>query len=236
MLLDVDGTLLEIAPSPSEVVVPMELPRRLARLRTACGGALALVSGRTLADLDALFGPLGGAAIGAHGLEVRHATGTLRAIGNDASAALERVRRALAERARAWVGARVEDKGVSLAVHYRAAPRFAGAIERAMAAFAGDEPTLRLLRGKCVVELLPVGRDKGAALADLMASAPFVGRVPVFAGDDVTDESAIAWVNAVGGVSIHVGAASTPSQARVRLPSVAAVHAWLERLDAATPC
>lgn len=229
LFLDVDGCLLDLAPSPDAVVVPGGLREGLESLQARLDGALALVSGRTIAALDAIFAPSRFNAVGLHGVERRDAGGGSAAL--QAPAELGGVRAAAARLASVYEGALVEDKGAAIALHWRRAPE----AEAALQAFATHSlqrlPGYRLQHGKQVVELYP-GRpdgdsiDKGGAIAGLLESAPFRGRVPVFAGDDLTDESGFELVNARGGISVLVGDRS-PSAATRGLADPDAVRAWL---------
>lgn len=235
LFLDVDGTLLELAPRPELVAMPPGLPALLDCLGRERGGALALVSGRRLADLDRLFAPWHGAAAGLHGAERRRQDGSLvpSAAGPAdlaAAAALDRLRPTLIEAAGRWPGVWLEDKGPTLALHYRAAPEKAAEIGDFAAGLArrtGD--CLRLIAGNMVVELQPRHYGKGGAIAAFMAEPPFGGRVAVFLGDDTTDEDGFAEVNRRGGVSIRVGAPAPATAAVFTLPSVSAALAWLAR-------
>lgn len=232
LFLDVDGTLLEIAARPQAVSVPAELRELLRRLSLATGGALALVSGRAIADLDALFDPLTLPSAGLHGFEHRGARGVCRRRAAPSTAALELARRAMHQLARQHGGLLVEDKRFALALHYRGAPQLEDTVLAAMqevAARVRDE--LELQRGKRVVELRPAGATKAQAVAAYLEEAPFAGRMPVFIGDDLTDEPAFELVNRSGGLSVLVGD-PRPSAARARLADVAAVRAWLADLQA----
>lgn len=203
LLLDVDGTLVDIAPTPHEVHVSEDLCRSLARLAERTGGALALVSGRPIVDLDKLFAPLKFAAIGGHGAETRLADGMRVSAVAPLPPAL---RRRLAAVAVPGSGLLVEDKGYSLALHYRQAPheqeRLRRHITETCADFPGEE--LEVLPGKAMFEIKRPGIDKGAAVRALMTRAPFAGRRPVFIGDDVTDESVFAMLPTLGGVGFSV--------------------------------
>ena len=232
LFLDVDGTLLEIAPAPELVRVPQSLPPLLVSLAAQRGGALALVSGRAIDDLDRLFVPWRGTAAGVHGAERRGADGRVITGGGPAdraaAAALDRLRPALQQLAQLVPGVRLEDKGKTLAVHYRQAPDKADEIRSAVERFGRDEAErLRLIAGKMVFELQPRHYGKDGAIAAFMAEPPFCGRVPVFLGDDTTDEDGFAEVNRRGGVSIRVGPPSSTTAARYRIPSVSAVLDWL---------
>jgi len=225
LFLDVDGTLLDFAPRPDAVVVDAAIPPLLRNLRERLGGALALVSGRPLEQIDDLFG-LRGAAAGSHGAELRHADGHVeRHLGN-----VERIDALLQEarrRAAAWPGVFVEDKRNAFALHWRNAPACADAVQRLGAELAHDAGDgYELLHGHAVVEIKPRGADKGRALDALMREPPFAGRTPWMIGDDVTDEHAFAAANARGGAAIRVGA-PRPTRARFALATPRAVFDWL---------
>lgn len=229
VLLDVDGTIIDIGSSPFEVDVPEALRTSLQRLFESTDGALALVSGRPIVDLDHLFSPLTLPAIGGHGAEMR-----LRADEDrpPPPALPEKLRRRLAEAAMFDSGVVVEDKGYSLALHYRLAPHCAERLRKHVAAcraaFPG-EPT-ELLLGKAMFEVKRPGINKGESVRTLMGYAPFAGRVPVFIGDDVTDESVFAIMPALGGKSFSVkrhsaglaGMFESPQQVRLALQRLAA--------------
>jgi trehalose 6-phosphate phosphatase len=226
LFLDVDGTLLEIEREPGAVHVPERLCRILERLQSATGGALALVSGRSLDQLDRLFSPLCLSAAGVHGLERRNVGVKLERAAPD-PAAFARARRSLRAFAEAHEGVLLEDKGLSLALHYRKAPALAdAAMAAAETAVAESEGALVLLHGKMVCELKPPGIDKGRAIAAFLGEPPFAGRRPVFAGDDVTDESGFVTINQRGGISIRIGDGQ-PSAAAFGCPNVAAMQTWL---------
>jgi trehalose 6-phosphate phosphatase len=229
VFLDVDGTLLDFADMPDEVVVPQGLAEDLARLRDRLGGALALVSGRGISYLRTLFPALPCAMAGLHGVEIAWGDGTdaVRPRSPDLRAA----KAALSEAARAWPGVLVEDKGAAFAAHYRLAPGFAPAVEewmRALAGTLGDGVTMQ--RGKCVIEIRPSGHDKGTALAAMMARAPFDGRRPVAIGDDLTDEAMFPVADRLGGLSVKVGPGATA--ARLRVPAPSDVRAWIRSIGA----
>jgi trehalose 6-phosphate phosphatase len=226
--LDVDGTLVEIAASPEAVRVAPDLVQTLGMLHRLNGGAVALLSGRRIADLDRLFHPLVLPAAGVHGLERRGAGAIVESVAPTAAvAALGELCGALTAFAAQHPGLRVEDKGISLALHYRLAPRFERVVRTFMEKLAAPYGTaFRLLHGKMVIELQPQASDKGRAISAFMAEPPFRGRIPLFAGDDVTDEDGFRAVNALNGISLRVGDAR-PSAARWHLPSVAAMHGWL---------
>jgi trehalose 6-phosphate phosphatase len=228
LFLDIDGTLLEFAAHPSAVAVDQDLAHLLCGLYHETAGALALISGRTVADADALFAPLKLCVAGQHGAERRdHAGGLhlhvppldgLRRTG-------ERLRRVVSMHP----GLVLEEKGMNIALHFRGAPQLeaelVALLERLVSELGQD---FELQAGKMVVEIKPTGKDKGTAIEEFMREHPFRGRVPIFIGDDLTDEYGFALVNRLGGQSIKVGPGS--SAARWRLADAAAVRGWLERL------
>lgn len=228
LFLDLDGTLLEIAPRPELVRVPRELPALLARLAAHRDGALAVVSGRRLADVDGLLAPWRGAAAALHGSERRRGDGSLAQPQDaEAAASLQALRPRLRQAAAQLPGVWLEDKGETLALHYRAAPEREAELRDLAArlvAEAGDR--LRLIAGKMVVELQPRHHNKGAAIAAFLAEPPFRGRLPVFVGDDTTDEDGFREVNRHGGLSIRVGPPAATAAA-CELPSVGAALDWL---------
>ena len=231
LFLDVDGTLLELAARPQAVSVPDDLRQRLRTLFLASGGAVALVSGRAITDLDALFAPLVLPSAGLHGFEHRGASGAYRRRPPPSTAALESARGAMLHLARQHAGLLVEDKRFALALHYRDVPQLEDVVVAAMrdvAACVGEE--LELQRGKMVVELRPAGATKAQAVAAFLQEAPFAGRLPVFIGDDLTDEPAFELVNDRGGLSAVVNAVR-PSAARTRFSDVTAVRDWLALLQ-----
>lgn len=226
--IDLDGTLVDIADSPAGITVDAALPELLDRLRHACNGAVALVSGRTLADLDRHLQPLRLPAAGQHGLEHRGADGTV-VRREFAPAAMDILRTALTPVVDQHSGLLLEDKGASLALHYRRQPRLAPYLHRLMHDLAaGLFGLIELQPGKRVIEARPAGWHKGTAIAGFLAEPPFRGRQPVFIGDDITDENGFAIINAMHGLSIKVGPGRT--EARYRLPDVGAVLAWLSTI------
>ena len=229
LFLDVDGTLLEIAPRPELVQVPDGLPSLMVRLSAQREGALALISGRPLAQLDRLFQPWQGAAAGLHGLERRRADGTLDCVVDGVSAAaLDRLRPKLAALAADGTGLILEDKGGTLALHYRAAPQREAEIRAVVEALHRETASvLRLITGKMVVEFQPRSADKGRAIAAFLAEPPFVGRRPIFVGDDTTDEDGFAEICRRGGLAVRVAPLDGATAASYRLPTVEAVLAWL---------
>jgi trehalose 6-phosphate phosphatase len=233
LFLDFDGTLVEIAPRPELVRAPEGLAELLTRLAEQRGGALAVISGRRIDDFDRYLRPWRGAASGMHGAERRDATGSIVASGDSpddrqAAAALERLRPALRELGGRLPGILVEDKGKTLAVHYRQATETEAEIRAVIESLLRQETAaLRLIDGKMVLELKPIHHDKGRAIAAFMAEKPFRGRLPVFVGDDTTDEDGFAEVNRRGGLSIRVGPENAATEAVCTLPAVSAVLNWL---------
>ncbi len=224
LFLDLDGTLLEIAPTPEAACAAPGLPDLLRRLAARLGSALAIVSGRPIGEIDRILAPLALPAAGLHGLERRSAGGRTSPPplpGRDG------LRDALGRFAATHPGLLLEDKGATLALHYRARPELAGAVAAAVAAALDRAPDgIVVQKGKAVIELCPQDGDKGAAVMAFMAEAPFRGRRPVFAGDDITDEAAFRAVRASGGVAVRVGA-ERDTAAEWRLADVGATHAWL---------
>jgi len=221
--LDVDGTLLEIADNPNAVRVEQSLLHLLERLHRA-SGAVALISGRAISDLDRRIANRLPRA-GQHGLERRDATGRLWLHATPPEAK-DAIRAALAPWLEKHPGLILEDKGLTLALHYRQEPDLEeqmNALMEKLVAEAGS--SLVMQKGKCVVEAKPANFDKGTAIEEFLAEAPFKGRKPVFIGDDLNDEHGFAAINRIGGISIKVGEGE--SCAAYRLPDVEAVRAWL---------
>lgn len=223
--LDFDGTLLDLAPTPDAIVVDAALPVLLDTLRRVCGGAVAVISGRALGDLERHLGMPALIKAGQHGLERRDATGRLHRHAAPAHAR-QAIRQALGPFLAAHPALLLEDKGLTLALHYRQAPELAAEAQDVLQRLVdetGDD--LVVQRGKRVLEVRPTGIDKGTALAEYLAEPPFLGRRPVFVGDDRSDEHAFELVNERDGISVAVGAGTL--NARYRLPDVTAVRAWL---------
>ncbi len=229
---DVDGTLADIQPRPDDVFIPPPILLALADLHRQ-GVPVAVISGRPLAQIDGLLFPLRLPAAGIHGAERRTADGTFMQTELD-RALLADIQQELSDACAAHPGLRLENKGIAFALHYREAPQ----LEPVAQALADDfvaryGHALTLQPGKCVFELKPRGASKGEVIRAFMDEAPFRGRLPVFIGDDLTDEAGFEAVNALGGVSVKVG--QGPTAARERLADVAAVGAWLQRLAATLP-
>ena len=225
LFLDVDGTLLEFEHRPDAVVPGAGLPAVLRRLDRVLGGALALVSGRTIEDLDRIFEPFRFSTAGQHGLERRDSTGTLHKA--DTAHALDDIRAPLREFAGRHDGALLEDKGSALALHYRMAPAVETEARALVDTLTADRDELHYLAGKMVFEIKSRTVDKGVAIACFLEEAPFAGRTPVSLGDDVTDEDGFRFVNQTGGLSVRVGE-SQDSAACYGLPDVNSVLDWLQ--------
>jgi trehalose 6-phosphate phosphatase len=223
--LDIDGTLIDIADTPNAVFVDTALLDLITRLHRASGNAVALVSGRTISDIESRIGMPRLPLAGQHGLERRDAAGRLW-IHAAPPAAKFAIKQALEPVLARHPGLLLEDKGMTLALHYRMAPHLASYAHRLMSRLASEANTgLEVQRGKRVAEVKPSGIDKGTAVAEYLSEFPFKGRRPVFIGDDLNDEHGFAEVNKLDGISIKVG--KGPSCARFRLPDVAAVRRWL---------
>ncbi|MBQ1543913.1 trehalose-phosphatase [Caulobacter sp. CCUG 60055] len=224
LFLDLDGAVAPIAPTPDAVKPDARRNGLLAALRERAGGRLAVISGRPIADVDRILEGAVTAAAGVHGLERRRQDGAvIRAPAHPGVAVAKAAFEALAG---ADPGLLVEDKGLSVALHYRRSPDCADAVQETARRIAAQE-RLTLQAGDMVVELRTPGADKGDALRVFMAERPFAGHAPVFVGDDLTDEDAFAAARDLGGFGVLVGP-GRPTAARFRLPDVEAVLAWLE--------
>ncbi|HEY9131041.1 MAG TPA: trehalose-phosphatase [Dyella sp.] len=228
LFLDVDGSLLEFADRPERVHVSRTLAKLLAELHPALGGALALVSGRPIADLQRLFGNPRWAMAGVHGLQLRHADGARREIELD-PAARQKLRQASDVLVQRLPQVLLEDKGVAIALHDRSTDPAMRALREAAEALVRELPDYELQPGHRVIEIKPAGMDKGKAVTELLSRAPFHGRMPVYVGDDFTDEHGFAAANLENGISIRVGSRE-PSLAQYGLPGPASVQAWLARV------
>jgi trehalose 6-phosphate phosphatase len=224
--LDIDGTLAGFARAPDAVTIRPTVIDVLGRLVRATGGAVALITGRAIADVDELFAPLKLPVAGQHGIERRNGEGQI-ACHADVARKLDSARAALTELAKQYTGLVFEDKGETLALHYRGQPSARGAaqwiVKRELKALG---PEFTLQRGKMVFEIRPSGRDKGTAIAEFMREPPFARLTPVFIGDDKTDEDGFEIVNRLDGHSVKVG--NGPTAARFWLTDAEAVPAWLD--------
>ncbi len=225
LFVDLDGTLLEIEAQPEDVRADARLCYLLRVLEARTGGALAILTGRSLDDADRVLAESVQCVAALHGQNCRLREGMLHQM--PPTEALSRARALISGLVTSSaLEAELEDKGGAIALHYRSRPEQGPLIARAVDEIAA-QLGLRALHGKMVAEILPFGATKGAALSTLMQAAPFAGRVPIAIGDDITDEDAFEAANELGGLSILVGERES-SAARYALPDVAAVRAWLE--------
>ena len=225
LFLDLDGVLAPISPRPEDVRPDAQRTVLLKAVSRSLEGRLAVISGRTIADIDRILDGAVAVAAGVHGLERRFDDGHVwRA---EPSAALGAARAAFEPLARAWPGVWIEDKGLSLAIHYRAAPDALSAVTDMVERLTSNGAlTLQLQWGQMVAELRTPGPDKGDALSAFMTAPPFIGAMPVFVGDDLTDEHGFAAAAAADGYGVLVGPLR-PTAARARLKDVEAVFDWL---------
>ena len=228
LFLDFDGTLVEFAAHPDDVVLPAAVRDDIARLFGGLGGALAIVTGRRIEDIDAFLAPLRVPVAGVHGLIRRDAAGALHTAGFD-EAALQRLTTRLQGFADRATGLLLERKPGSIALHFRKRPDLEAAaiaaMQEAIAATAPQAGSFHVMQGKMVIEARAADSTKAHAIRDFLAEAPFAGRRPVFAGDDVTDEHGFAEINAHDGISIKIGAG--PTVADCRIATIGQFHAWL---------
>jgi trehalose 6-phosphate phosphatase len=224
LFLDFDGTLAPIAPTPDQIVLDSRVRDLLPRLIRRLGGRVAIVSGRSIANIDRILGKRIMAAAGVHGLERRTASGVRMDVA--AHPEVPYARAEFLRLAEAQPGLLVEDKGIGIALHYRGVPEAADAVHGFGSRVAASTG-LTLQEGNMVVELRTPGPDKGSAVLAFMAEPPFIGTRPVFVGDDLTDEDAFAAAKASGGFGIQVGS-ERRTAAIHRLPDVEAVLAWLQ--------
>ncbi len=230
LFLDLDGTLLDCAPRPDAVIVPSSLRASLSSLVSALGGALAIISGRPIADLDRLLAPLNLPAAGQHGAEMRCGASIHVCATAPVLAAILAPVYAVAEREPALL---IEHKGLSAAIHYAGIEAARDTLEVMLAAgIARSDGAFRLLVSRLAFDVVPATASKGGAVEWFMASAPFAGRVPVFIGDDRTDEDGFAAVAARGGLAVKIGL-SGDSIALRRIGSPQELREWLERSAAA---
>lgn len=225
LFLDFDGTLVGFCDDPAAVRIDPDILTVLTELQARLSGALAIVSGRRIADLDAFLSPLAFSAAGVHGLEQRPVPGEdVRML--SVPGTLDGLRRVLHAGIVARPGLELEDKGTALVLHTRRRPELGGEAARLMKKAVGDEEGFVVMKGKDIVEVHLAGMDKGRAVSMLRSDAPFAGRRSIYVGDDATDEFALAHVRKTGGISIKVGPGETIAE--YRLEDVPAVHAWLK--------
>lgn len=229
LFLDVDGTLIELSDTPFDTRASDELKALLTEVSARLGGAIALVSGRSIEYLDALFAPAHWPSAGLHGVERRKGSGAMHGASfHDAQ--LDPARAALLALVRSHPGTLLEDKGRTVALHFRLAPQFAAPLRDAVATIAATLGThYHVQPGSMMLEIKPRGFDKGAAVKEFMKEPPFSGRIPVYVGDDLTDLDGFRVVESHGGVSIAVG---DRVQADYHLDDPAAVRAWLAGIAA----
>jgi trehalose 6-phosphate phosphatase len=226
LYLDIDGTILDLAPSPDAVEVPVWMVPLLQRLSSKLDGAVAFVSGRTIAAIDHLFRPLTLPAIGVHGGEIRTPNGEI-VVDEQLSAELQAAEPLLREAIEHIRGVQLENKRSVIALHYRSVPERGREVLKVAELVAGSLGSqFGVLMGKCVVEIRPRHLTKGAAMRRLMERAPFRDRTPIFAGDDTTDEDAFEVVNGLGGISVRVGE-KAPTAARFQLADPEQLRGWL---------
>jgi trehalose 6-phosphate phosphatase len=229
LFLDVDGTLIELTDSPFDTYADAELKALLAEVAERLGGALALVSGRSIEYLDALFAPLRLPAAGLHGVERRKATGIMHGA-SFVDSQLDPARVALDALVKAHPGTLLEDKGRTVAVHFRMAPKVESIVRDTVAAVASHlGSNYHIQEGSMMLEIKPRGFTKDSAIKAFMQEPPFSGRKPVFVGDDLTDQDAFKAVEHQGGISIAVG---DRVHGQYRLENPAAVRAWLREIAA----
>jgi trehalose 6-phosphate phosphatase len=216
LFLDFDGTIVDIAPRPNEVQVPEPMIGVLQDLHGYLQGAVAVISGRPIEQIDAFLQPLQLAVAGVHGAERRGADGQLHLLSTHP---LDRIEEAAVKLAADHPGLLVENKRGSLALHYRQRPELEALCLHTMQEAVDDSPGITLLRGKMVAEAKPGGASKGHAIEAFLAEAPFAGRTPVFIGDDITDEVGFSAVQRLGGLGIKVGTGPTCAFGRLANPS-----------------
>lgn len=230
LLLDLDGTLIEIAELPDRVQVPTALLGKLRWLHRLLDGAVAIVSGRPIPQVDEILQPLHLAVAGLHGFERRTALGEYFREPLPSGIELEMIRRRIRDVAAQFAGSWIEDKVFGLALHFRGTEFAELEILRAVEAALGPVgSTFETLRGRRVVEVRPRGYDKGRAVLAFMRERPFLGRLPIVGGDDWTDEAAFAAAESLGGVTIAVAPAHE-TRAHTRLSSVTEMHDFLDQL------
>jgi trehalose 6-phosphate phosphatase len=227
LFLDVDGTLIDFAATPEAARAPADLPAILQAASSRTAGALALISGRSIAELDRLMAPLQLPAAGLHGAEFRFTEAALPSTA--ASLPPQFVQKLAAETAR-FPGARFEDKGASVAIHFRAAPSLAAELHELLLRYLAraGTPPLELMVGELVYELKPPGFDKGTAIRAFMQHTPFTGRTPIFVADHVIDQAGFDTASSLGGYGLSVG--SKLPGAIDFFPDTASVRAWLKGL------
>lgn len=229
VFFDIDGTLLDLAETPNAIIIPPALPADLNLLSHKLGGALALVTGRSVAFVDALFSPLQFPVAGLHGAEWRGPDGRLQNI--SVPSEFEQLKQTIASEAGNWPGVLVEDKGAAIAVHYRLSPERQHDVEAMMDRYAVIvAPDWALQHGKMVTEFRPARANKGHAVESFLTCEPFDGRRPLVIGDDLTDETMFRVANTRRGKSIRIGPLSAETSAHYGLTSPADLRRLLGAL------
>ncbi len=228
LFLDVDGTLLDLADWPGAVETPTGLVAILRKIERRLEGALALISGRTIEELDRLFEPLRLRASGVHGAEVRFDPDKAPGPAPGAVALPESLWTAVSETLREFPGTFAENKHYSFAIHYRLAPDAEGPLRERIMKLVEREPQtdIQVMDAHCALELKVPGFDKGRAIESFLATPPFRGRTPIFVGDDKTDEAGFAVVSALGGYAYSVGRRRPGAIDAFERPS--AVREWIK--------
>ena len=227
LFLDVDGTLLEFCNNPDDVYPGVELNLILKSLSSLLKGALALVTGRRVLEIDRIFHPLQLPIGGQHGLEHRDAEGNFKLV--KSLKFPENIRSQIQCFGEIYPECAIEDKSLTMAIHYRRAPKLEEKVLKFVNKLIEGEKHFHAISGNMVIEIKPLGVDKGQSIALFMENEPFVDKLPIFIGDDVTDEDGFRYINANNGISIKVGTI-TSSLARYNLNNVNAVHDWLGSL------
>jgi trehalose 6-phosphate phosphatase len=226
LFLDFDGSIVDFAPTPDTVIVAPGTIELLEKLDRSLGGALAIVTGRHIADVDRYLAPLILPASGVHGRQFRPRAGDMR--DDPPPADIERARRRLADAITSDDPIDLEDKRSAIVLHFRRHPEARARAEALANAAIKGLDTLHVMAGHAIFEILQRGITKGRALRRFMRRAPFAGRIPVFVGDDVTDEDGLRAAAAEGGFGVEIGSDETAAQ--YRLPDTRSVHHWLSRL------
>lgn len=217
LFLDFDGTLVDIADQPHQVEIPAGLVQTLALLKDYLDGAVAVVSGRPIGQIDDFLRPLQIATAGVHGTERRGANGTMTLLSTHPLDTVEHAARQLSSR---HAGLLVEGKRGSVALHFRQAPELEALCVETMEAAVQASPGIAMLRGKMVVEAKPGGASKGGAIEEFMREPPFAGRTPLFVGDDITDEVGFTSVQRMGGLGVKVGDGPSVASQRIATPEL----------------
>lgn len=228
VLTDFDGTLVHIAETPDAVEVPVTLPALLTHAAEDLGSAFAVISGRSIADIDRFLAPGNFAVAGAHGIQRRRADGSMQPVDERLIAGARRIATRLQPLIEANPLLLLETKDGAVALHYRRMPELGDMCRNAMTEAVARENAFTMVAGKQVIEARPKGISKGTALRAFMREEPFAGRTPVFIGDDTTDEDAFVAAQEMGGIGIKLGAGDTA--ARMRIADIESVHALIRGL------